>query len=810
MLFIGERVSGKSVQRPRSRTATKAEKPSALDGALMYATLGIPVIWIPSRSKAPIVKGWPQVATTDSDVIRQWAVEHFGCNFGLVMGNGFVAIDIDHPERLPELKALRFELPPTRLHKTSRGLHFLYKVPRDVTITSNTKRFNGIVDIRHTNTQIVGPGSVHESGALYQIEVDLPIADLPEESLRMLMKPEPAAQCSATATSGAIPEGQRNTHLTSLAGSMRRRDMGEAAMLAALRAENAERCVPPLDDREIQAIARSISKKPPDEGIQAMLNDERPKVMLPGEDRLMSDVGAELGEHLADKLYEHTGEVAIVREGMLVPVSAQTFRTLVETYVVCCKISSIRSGALKVGKTMTVEDARGIMAADSFRSQLRPLSRVNRCRLPVLRSDGRIELLPEGYDAETQALTIRDVVYDENMHFDDAVNVMRDLFGEFVFADEERSRAVAIAALVGLYGAQLLPKGELRPSFIYTKNAEGAGATTCASCAVLPILGKVELGAMPDDEPEMRKQLTAAVREARQVVMFDNVKRRIDFAALEAFITSDVWRDRLLGVNESVVGPNTATVFITANGATVSPDMRRRSLFVELHLREERAEDRQFIREINDDVLRAMRPKILAACWALVRNWDDIGRPRPRRSHSAFPAWASVVGGIVQAAGFGCALDTAEVSAAADEDGAAMRTLTKSMKMTEAYTSKGLADLCRRLGVFPHLVGDSEAEMSPKLRSAFGKMLGRYNDRLIGGLRFLIEGEGHGRRYRVMLVGDDQQGRKVEQGVSPRAAKKYKKSPRVKDLARPCDLATPASHKWKGWRQKTESQHGTA
>src|SRR5262249_3940264 len=51
--------------------------------------------------------------------------------------------------------------------------------------------------------------------------------------------------------------------LTSLAGSMRRRGVGFEAILGALREENARRCAPPLDDREVESIARSISRYEP-------------------------------------------------------------------------------------------------------------------------------------------------------------------------------------------------------------------------------------------------------------------------------------------------------------------------------------------------------------------------------------------------------------------------------------------------------------------------------------------------------------------------------------------------------------------
>lgn len=57
-----------------------------------------------------------------------------------------------------------------------------------------------------------------------------------------------------------IPEGERNRLLTSVAGTMRRRDASVEAITAALRVENQVRCKPPLPDKEIEKIARSVGR----------------------------------------------------------------------------------------------------------------------------------------------------------------------------------------------------------------------------------------------------------------------------------------------------------------------------------------------------------------------------------------------------------------------------------------------------------------------------------------------------------------------------------------------------------------------
>lgn len=64
-----------------------------------------------------------------------------------------------------------------------------------------------------------------------------------------------------------IPEGGRNNALASLAGSMRRRGMGYAAIHAALSQVNDEQCMPPLDDGDVRRIAQSVCRYEADDPV---------------------------------------------------------------------------------------------------------------------------------------------------------------------------------------------------------------------------------------------------------------------------------------------------------------------------------------------------------------------------------------------------------------------------------------------------------------------------------------------------------------------------------------------------------------
>jgi hypothetical protein len=331
----------------------------------------------------------------------------------------------------------------------------------------------------------------------------------------------------------------------------------------------------------------------------------------------------------------------------------------------------------------------------------------------------------------------------------DALATINDLFGEFVFADEGRSKSVAVAALTGLFCKHVLPRQTLRPCFITVANAEGAGKSMLATVATLPALGNMPAGSKADDENEIIKMLVTTVKEARPILFYDNLKGHLSSAALEAFLTAPSFEGRKLGVNEFISGDNLATVFITGNGLTVSPDMRRRSLFVELRLEVERAEDRQFKRPLDVPTLTAMRPTILAAIWALVRNWQAKGCPKPSRSHSAFVSWANVVGGIVEAAGFGCPLETSTVAAVADTDGEDMRRLVESMEIGNRYEFAGLVELAKRLDCFAGLIDD---DLDRRSKRRLSSIFQRYQRRLVADRRFNFDGKGHSRRYWSELV----------------------------------------------------------
>ena len=284
-----------------------------LEAALRYVELGYPVFPCAPGGKAPLTEHGFQDATSDAEQIEAWWQEHPQANVG-VPTQGLLVVDIDRadnpwladqPERLLELAVAPIALTP------GGGKHYIFRQPAEKSWRSTAGRLGPRVDTRADGGYIVAPPSVRPDGAYRWAEgmaLDVSPEDLPEPpawlvgQLDRLATSSPTVARVAAGAGGAnpIPSGQRNSTLASLAGTMRRAGMAEPEILAAIRAANANRCIPPLPDREVDHIAASIARYAPDEVTVAVAENHWGQ-MCDQEDPEPSDAPADPGdfpEHL--------------------------------------------------------------------------------------------------------------------------------------------------------------------------------------------------------------------------------------------------------------------------------------------------------------------------------------------------------------------------------------------------------------------------------------------------------------------------------------------------------------------------------
>jgi hypothetical protein len=79
-----------------------------------------------------------------------------------------------------------------------------------------------------------------------------------------------------------------------------------------------------------------------------------------------------------------------------------------------------------------------------------------------------------------------------------------------------------------------------------------------------------------------------------------------------------------------------------------------------------------------------------------------------------------------------------------------MRELVKEFG-TEDMKFDELVDLARKKGLFERIVGSDGDDLKPAEKSAFGKLLKRYDRRLFSESKsFLVNGKGHSRTFSVV------------------------------------------------------------
>jgi Bifunctional DNA primase/polymerase, N-terminal/AAA domain/Primase C terminal 1 (PriCT-1) len=287
---------GRSRNPDSNHIQRTSANPSRLEFALRAVERGWPVIklhWAedgecscgiqdcPDVGKHPSTINGIKNATKDKNQIRAWWLEKPKANIGIAMGNdsGIFVLDVDPRHggdgSLQQMQEEYGALPDgPRVRTGGGGEHLYFTVPPGVPVRTRVALRPGI-DVRGKGSYAVGVGSVHASGRKYlwqhgKTPSQLPVPVCPDWLLELISEqrpPKPKAK-------NCIPEGQRNSQLTSLAGTMRRREASAEAIEAALLAENLERCQPPLDESEVLTIAASVSRYSPESAESPLVEDE--------------------------------------------------------------------------------------------------------------------------------------------------------------------------------------------------------------------------------------------------------------------------------------------------------------------------------------------------------------------------------------------------------------------------------------------------------------------------------------------------------------------------------------------------------
>ena len=438
-------------------------------------------------------------------------------------------------------------------------------------------------------------------------------------------------------------------------------------------------------------------------------------------------------------LFRFGESLATVGEsGRIAGMSAERFTSWVEDYLAFTRPTKDTPAVESIGKDL----ASKLMAADQFRDQLRELKAVSEVRLPVWTGEGdarTVELAPAGFDLGTGLFTVDRIPYQEDMGEDDAWNVLWDGLKEFPFDPEgqekviyRRSFSAQLAVMLGVYCHALFPEGTPRPLIIFNANQSGSGKSLLMRVALAPVHGPPAESGKPESENEFEKVLDSAAIARKPFLVLDDCKS-IHSQALNRFVTSPMHECRLMHSQRMATVPKITQVIATGNGLSISEDLDRRALVIDLFEPNEAA-TRRFQKEITPGWLFAPenRARFLAAMWAIVKRWRDAGMPMMKEHRrGSFEEWSGLIGGIVISCNLTNPFTPRQVDSGGDEAGRALALVIgelvgEAMKETPPVLSTGdILDRAESKGLLDVIVGFAK-EPKKALGWRLKKLKGRH------------------------------------------------------------------------------------
>jgi hypothetical protein len=315
---------------------------------------------------------------------------------------------------------------------------------------------------------------------------------------------------------------------------------------------------------------------------------------------------------------------------------------------------------LEVQCTPPLEVVRAVLALEEW-SQLPVLQGLT--ETPTLRSDGSI-LQDAGYDPATRIAYVpgltgslpRVPAAPTAADREAARARLEDVLWDFPFADAA-SRANALAALLTPLVQQVIAAPI--PLALFDKPIMGTGASLLTEVISLIATGRAAAtltaptGRGADEE--WKKVLTSTLLDGATAIVIDNVEGELRSAALDKAISGHRWKDRVLGVSQTVELPLHLSWYATGNNVRLGGTLPRRVYWIRLASLDPQPWLRDPTTFRHPDLLgyvTTRRGELIAAGLTLARAWFADGCPVQRAPRlGGFQRWADTLHGILATAG---------------------------------------------------------------------------------------------------------------------------------------------------------------
>jgi len=680
-----------------------------------------------------------------------WARKYPNANVGIATGklSGITVLDVDGPTGKDTLEALVSEfgtLPETvEVLTGSGGRHYYFKYNPEF---KNSVKFRPGLDIRNDGGYVIAPTSKHKSGKTYEFlkaPQTTPIAEVPEFLLTVYKQ-----SCSETKNKtdkSVLDEGERNTGLFEKWVHEWNYARTENEIWEGLVEDNEKRCNPPLSEKELKAIYKSILGYP--QKYPAYDADGRRNIFL-GRDqlRIVADlVAIELASRnkQTESLFKNQSTLVQAYLGNQEVLTREVTSDLMLAEL--CKNVNWYAGRHnnKVAPAEPSEKLIKLLLAGANLSVFRNLKGV--CSWPVVDKVGNL-VVTRGYNSAIErivdvpsSLKLNVPLHPGPGEVKAAVNFLQDeLLGDFPFSDQA-SRANILAALLQMFCCNLIePPFPLH--FIQAPVA-GTGKSLLAKLVCYILFGKEPSAlTLGENDQETRKRISSQLFSLMPYVFLDNLPPKVHSHSLAAALTTGSWSDRTLGAS-IIRRVDINTLWLaTGNNVNFSGELARRVVLTELDPLDENPSTRKGFK--HPDLFKWVkdnRAELIKAVLVLIRNWFIQGQPKSEQAFGSYESYTKVIGGILDAAGIeGFLQNRTQEFLTQDDESFCWNHIVK-----EWYRGYGETQVSAGKLLAPGILDEeflSEFLSSTDRHTSLGMKLGQVKNRVFSGLKIVPSGRG--------------------------------------------------------------------
>lgn len=609
------------------------------------------------KGKHPVIANWQKLATTDTTKITNWSKKYPNANVGIATGHAstLTVLDVDGEEGKQSLKQLEEKhgsLPKTTKVETgSGGFHYYFTHHKEFT---NSVKFLPGLDTRNDGGYVVAPDSKHVSGGTYKFLVTPEQAGFAEIPNYLFSTFREAKEQKKTKSSTAImEEGERNSGLFEFGIGLWHRGRTEEEVLEALEKANETRCKPPVGEKELWQVHKSIISYEPD---LPAYDAEGRRNIVQGNDQLR-EVANLVASALAKR--NQQSETLYRNHNTLVQIYQAGNETLsrhMNSDLFLTELANhLNWYTPRLKHDVPSERLIRLLLNDVRLTDFRNLKSIS--PWPMIDKQGQL-LASNGYHPGAERIITVPPSYrldvpaqpsSEDLRW--AIDLLQnDLLGDFPFSDQA-SRANAVGAMLQLFCCEIIQP----PYPLHFIQAPVAGT---GKSLLVKVIGSILFGKEPsamtlgENDGETRKRISSQLFSLAPYMFLDNLPPKVHSHSLAAALTASVWNDRILGVSTMKSVDVSALWLATGNNVNFSNELARRLVLVELDPTDESPSTRTGFKHPNlMEWVQQQRESLIRACLILVRHWYALGQPKGKQAFGSYESYASVIGGILDAAG---------------------------------------------------------------------------------------------------------------------------------------------------------------